>query len=129
MTYVNIHFLFDASIEWAEDTGKEELYPVNAVAATGEFCDENEDELKDILNTIKKTVDYVENNPEEAYGKIAELLELKTDVVERALQRSQLTYEVDIDATMETLNWAYESGYLSQLPKEEDLFDLRYITK
>ena len=74
-------------------------------------------------------MDYVENNPEEAYGKIAELLELKTDVVERALQRSQLTYEVDIDATMETLNWAYESGYLSQLPKEEDLFDLRYITK
>ena len=99
------------------------------MVATGEFCDENEDELKDILNTIKKTVDYVENNPEEAYGKIAELLELKTDVVERALQRSQLTYEVDIDATMETLNWAYESGYLSQLPKEEDLFDLRYITK
>lgn len=129
LTYDNIQILFDASKEWAADTGKEELYPVNAVAATGEFCDENEDELKDILNTIKKTVDYVENNPEEAYGKIAELLELKTDVVERALQRSQLTYEVDIDATMETLNWAYESGYLSQLPKEEDLFDLRYITK
>lgn len=129
LTYDNIQILFDASKEWKTDTGKAELYPVNVVAATGEFCDENEDELKDILEVIKKTVDYVENNPQEAHERIAELLELKTDVVERALQRSQLTYEVDIEATMETLKWAYESGYLSQLPKEEELFDLKYITK
>lgn len=129
LTYDNIQVLFDASKEWKADTGKTELYPVNVVVATGEFCDNHEDILKDILQVVKKTVDYIGANPEEANKKIAELLELDVNIVEQALKRSQLTYEVDIDATMETLNWAYELGYLDKLPKGEELFELEYMLK
>ena len=129
LTYDNIQVLFDASEEWMKDTGKTELYPVNVIAATGEFCDKHDKVLEEILQVIKKTVEYVEKNPEEAYQKIAKLLDLDVDVVEQALQRSQLTYDVDIEATMETLNWAYELGYLKRLPEKEELFDLKYLTK
>lgn len=105
ITYNNIQVIFDTSEEWQAD-GNEELYPVNVITATGEFCDGNKEELDDILQTIEKIVDYVDNNPGEAYEKIASLLELDADVVERALKRSKLTFKVDIEATMETLAWA-----------------------
>lgn len=127
LTYDNIQILFDASEEWLND-GNQELYPVNVIAATGEFCDGNEDELKDILQTIEKTVNYTENNPQEACEKMAELLELDTAVVERALKRSRLTFKVDVEASMATLKWACDLGYLDELPKEDKLFDFNYIT-
>lgn len=127
LTYDNIQVLFDVAKEWTVDTGKTELYPVNVVAATGEFCDGHEEELKDVLRVIEKTVNYVNERPTEAYKKIAGLLELEEDVVEHALKRSQLTFEVDIDATMKTLNWAYELGYLTKLPQKDELFDFKFI--
>lgn len=128
LTYDNIQVLFDSAAEWIAD-GHTELYPVNVIAARGEFCDEHEEELKDVLQTIEKTVDYVNENPEEANEKISVLLELDVKVVERAMKRSKLTFDVDTEATLETLKWACELGYLEQLPNEEDLFDFNYISK
>lgn len=127
LTYDNIEILFDASEEWLAD-GNEDLYPVNVIAATGEFCDENKNELVDILQTIEKTVDYVNDNPEESCEKIGELLELDAKIVERALKRSQLTFKVDIDASMKTLKWAGDLGYMDKLPEKEELFDFNYIS-
>ncbi len=128
LTYDNIDVLFDSSAEWIAD-GHTELYPVNVIAARGEFCDTHETELRDVLRTIEKTVDYVNTNPEEANEKISTLLELDEHVVERAMQRSKLTFDVDIDATLETLKWARDLGYLERLPGEEELFDFNYISK
>lgn len=128
LTYDNIDVIFDSAEEWIAD-GHEELYPVNVIVASGEFCDTHEKELKDVLLTIEQTVDYVYANPDIANAKIAALLELDVAVVEQAMQRSKLTYDVDVNATLETLKWACELGYLEQLPKEEDLFDFNYISK
>jgi len=126
MTYDNIQVLYDASKEWLAE-GNKELYPVNVIAASGEFCDNNQEELKDILQTIEKTVDYVNDNPQEAYDKMAQLLEIDAQVVERALKRSKLTFKVDVDATMETLQWACDLGYMDELPEKEKLFDFNCV--
>ena len=128
LTYDNIQVLYDASEEWLSG-GKAGLFSLDVIAAMGDFFDNHEKELNDILNTIEKTVDYVEDNPEEANAKIAGLLDLETAVVERALKRSQLTFQVDKAAAMETLSWACDLGYLDELPEEEKLFDFHYISK
>ena len=47
---------------------------------------------------------------------------------ERALKRSRLTFKVDVEASMATLKWACDLGYLDELPKEDKLFDFNYIT-
>lgn len=128
LSYDNIQVLFDMAEEWTKD-GNTELYPVNVIAASGEFCDEHETELRDVLQTIEKTVKYVDENHAEACQKIADLLEMDADVIEHALERSKLTFKVDIDATMATLGWAHEAGYLDKIPEEDKLFDFNYIAK
>lgn len=121
--------IYDASEEYKKNSGSDTVYPTNVVAASGELCDENPEIVQDIVSIIGKTADYVKENEEEANQEIAEILELEADIIAKSRNRSDLTFEIDIDATMEVLNWACELGYIEKLPSKEDLFDLRFISK
>ncbi len=113
--------LYDASAVIKEETGSDAFYPVNVVAASQDFIDNRSEELEEFLDIYKQTVDFL-NEDEEANAVLASVLELDEEVVESARERIDYTYDIDKEGSMETLKWAEELGYISELPAEEDLF-------
>ena len=127
LNYADIPGVFDVAKEWQKDTGNKNLYPVNVICATGDMCNNEPDTVRNLLKVIKKTVDYIQNNPTEAHKVMAEVLGLDVAVVDKASERSQITFDVDVDATLGTLKWAYEAGFLEQMPDPDVLFDLSFM--
>lgn len=116
-----IKVLYDASAVIREETGSDACYPVNVVAASQDFIDNRAEDLEEFLAIYKETVDFL-NEDEEANEVLAEVLSLDESVVESARGRIDYTYDIDREGSMETLKWAEELGYISELPAEEDLF-------
>ena len=123
----NIVVVYDAVAEYQKNNQSDAIYPTNVMAASGEFCDEHPEIVKNILSEIEKTVEYTRNNIEDSNEKIATVLGISQEAVNKARERCILTFDVDVDATNEVLSWARDLGYIAELPAEDDLFDLKYI--
>lgn len=123
----NIVVVYDAVVEYQKNNKSDAIYPTNVVAASGEFCDEHPEIVRDILSEIQKTVEYTKDNIEDSNQKIAAVLGISQEAVDKARERCILTFDVDVDATYEVLGWARDLGYIAELPAEDDLFDLKYI--
>lgn len=124
--YDGVTIVYDTAIEMQHDTGSEHFYPVNVWIVSDKFISTNEEKLINTLKAIKKANEYINENQMEADKTIAKLLSIDQEVIAKARDRVEFTWEVDLDATYDTLNWAYELGYLENMPSEEELFDLSY---
>lgn len=124
--YDDIKVLYDAAKEIQTETGSKSLYPVNVVVASQNFIDNNPELLKSFLKSYVKTVDFI-NNDSTANDKLAKVLELDKDILIKARKRVDYTYKVDVDASLKTLQWAHDLGYLETIPKKDELFDLRFL--
>jgi len=122
----NIKVLYDAAKEIQAKTGAKALYPVNVVAASQSFIDDNPALLKSFLAGYVKTVDFINNDPT-ANDKIAKALSLDKAIIVKARKRVDYTYKVDVPGSFKTLDWAHNLGYLKVVPKEKELFDLRFL--
>lgn len=127
LDYDNIKVVFDVPKEWQAETRNTELYPVNVISADGEFCDANREAVSDFLVQIKRTVEYIDENHDEGISLISEALDLDKTVVEKSFERSRLTFDVDVESSLGTLEWAYNAGFLDQMPTEDELFDLSFM--
>lgn len=125
--YDNAMIVYDAAAEIREDTGAEHFYPVNVLIVSEKFRTEHQDSLQKAFEAMELATDYINEKPEEANKTIASLLSLDTSTVAAARGRVEFTCELDLDATYDTLRWAYELGYLEEMPKQEELFDLSYL--
>lgn len=126
--YPDIKILYDSAKEIKAETGSKALYPVNVVAASQKFIDDDPNLLKSFLKSYKTTVDFINNDPT-ANKKIAKELSLTEDIIVKAKKRVDFTYKVDVDASFKTLGWAHNLGFLKEVPKKEELFDLRFLPK
>ena len=50
-------------------------------------------------------------------------------MVVAARRRIDYTWEVDPAAAIQTLQWAKQIGYVKQIPDQEKLFDLRFVSE
>lgn len=119
--YDDIVVLYDSPQVIKEETGSEAFYPVNVVAASQEFIDERGDDLQAFLDAYKETTDFI-NEDENANAVLAKVLELDEEVIASARNRIDYTYEIDKEASIETLKWAEELGYIEEVPQEDELF-------
>ncbi len=117
----DIVVLYDSPKEIKEETGSDAFYPVNVVAASQDMIDNRLDELKAFLDSYKATVDFL-NEDEGANAVLAKVLEMDEETIAAARERIDYTYDIDKEATVETLNWALQLGYIDEIPAEEDLF-------
>lgn len=117
----DIVVLYDSPKVIREETGSDAFYPVNVVAASQDMIDNRSDELKAFLDSYKATVDFL-NEDEGANAVLAKVLEIDEETVAAARERIDYTYEIDQDATVETLDWALQLGYIDEIPAAEDLF-------
>ena len=54
-------------------------------------------------------------------------LQLDAAVVASARHRIDYTWHVDADASLKTLEWSKQSGYLKEIPTAAKLVDLSYL--
>lgn len=117
----DIQVVYDCGKEIKSETGSENFYPVNVVAASQDFIDNRMDHLKSFIDVYKETVDFINSDPE-ANSVLAETLQMEESVVEAARERVDYTYEIDEEASLETLQWSKDMGYIDEVPAAEDLF-------
>jgi NitT/TauT family transport system substrate-binding protein len=120
--------LYDAAAEWRKlHPTADHLYPVNVVIASQPFIDHHPDLLRRFLAAYVQTVDFINQQPREANQIISRETQLTPAVVAAARKRIDYSAKVDVDASLETLRWSVELGYLKHLPTPAQLFDLRFL--
>lgn len=128
MKFKNAKVLYDSAAEWRKAyPGSGQLYPVNVVIARQSFIDAHPSELRKFLAAYAQAIKFINGNPDEANKIIADDLQLDTAVVASARHRIDYTWHVDPDATLKTLEWSKQAGYLKEIPTAAKLFDLSYL--
>ncbi len=126
--YDNVKVLYDSTKEIKAAKGNDDIYPVNVVSASQAFIDGHPEELQGFIDSYKKTVDFINEDPS-ANALIGEELELEEAVIKKARDRISYTYEIDAQGLFDTLKWANDLGYLEDIPSEEELFDYSFLGK
>lgn len=122
--------LFDGAAEWRKQyPDREHLYPVNVVIASQAFIDKHPDELRRFLAAYSEAVHFINSQPDEANGIISRETQLDRSIVVAARRRIDYSAQIDVAASLETLAWSVNLGYLKKLPTAEQLFDLRFLPK
>jgi len=120
--------LFDVANEWRrQNPGRKQLYPVNVVIASQAFIDKHPDELRRFVAAYAEAVRYINLQPDVANDIISRETQLDKAVVVAARQRIDYSSKVDVDASIETLEWSRSLGYLKRLPTPSELFDLQFL--
>lgn len=120
--------LFDASEQWRRNNPQsKQLYPVNVVIARQPFIDSHADELRSLLKAHVRTVQFINEHPDEANEIIARETGLDKGIVAHARKRIDYTEHVDVDASLKTLQWSKQLLYLKEVPSTAKLFDLKYL--
>jgi NitT/TauT family transport system substrate-binding protein len=129
-SYKDSVVLFDAAAEWRKQhPGAKHLYPVNVVIASQQFIDQHPEELRRFLAAYVEAVDFINQQPDAANDIIGRETQLDKTIVVAARRRIDYSAEVDVDASLETLAWSVELGYLKKAPTPAQLFDLRFLPK
>jgi NitT/TauT family transport system substrate-binding protein len=120
--------LFDAAADWrTQHPDRKHLYPVNVVIASQAFIDQHPDTLRRFLVAYTEAVRFINQQPDAANVIIARETQLDKAIVVTARRRIDYSARVDVDASLETLAWSLQLGYLKQPPNPTHLFDLRFL--
>lgn len=126
--YKNHIVVYDAAQEWRKQhPDSAHFYPVNVVIASQEFIDKHPDTLRRFLVAYVEAVSFINHHADEANDVISRETQLNKPIVYAARRRIDYTAQVDVNASLETLRWSVQLGYLSKLPTAEGLFDLRFL--
>ncbi len=126
--YKNHIVLLDAASEWRKEHPElPYLYPVNVVIASQAFIDAHPEELRRFLSSYVDAVQFINQHSEEANGIISKETQLDSSIVTAARKRIDYTAHVDVNASLQTLQWSEKLGYLKTPPTPQQLFDLRFL--
>ena len=120
-TYDDAVILYDSPLVLKKELGTDSFYAVNVVSASLDLIQNHRADLDKFLEVYKKTVDYINTDPN-ANAAIAAELDMDEEVVKGARERIDYTYEVDKDALERTLQWGLELGYFEKLPARDEFF-------
>ena len=121
-----VKILYDSPIEIKKESGSDTFYPVNIVSASQDLITNHPEELEKFVAVYKKTVDYINTDPE-ANAEIGKVLSLDESIIEAARDRVDFNYEIDIDGLNSTLSWTKDLGYLGELPDNEAFYNTDFI--
>jgi NitT/TauT family transport system substrate-binding protein len=130
LQFKNAKVLYDSAAEWHKSyPDSQQFYPVNVVIASQSFIDSHPDDLRRFLAAYVQAIQFVNTNPDEANKIIGDELQLDTAIVANARRRIDYTAHVDTIASLKTLEWSKQAGYLHEVPPAAKLFDLSFLPK
>jgi NitT/TauT family transport system substrate-binding protein len=122
--------LLDVAEAWRKDhPNLTSLYPVNVVIASQAFIDSHPEELRRFLEAYTQAVRFINQQPDEADTLIAQETKLNKATVVAARKRIDFKAHVNVDASLQTLDWSVKLKYLKKRPDPQDLFDLRFLPR
>lgn len=124
VAYDNISVVYDCALEWEKKYNTDYAYPVNVLAVSGEFIDNNLEQVRSVVNSINKAIDFI-NTDDTANATIATILGIDEDIVAHSRKRSIISNDLDQDALMQFMEKSKELGYIDTVPEKETLFDDR----
>jgi NitT/TauT family transport system substrate-binding protein len=130
LNFKNVKVLYDSSAEWRKSyPASDQLYPVNVVIASQSFISSRPADLRQFLAAYVQAIQFVNSKPDEANKIIADELQLDPAIIVNARRRIGYTSRVDTIASLKTLEWSKQAGYLKEVPSTATLFDLSYLPK
>jgi NitT/TauT family transport system substrate-binding protein len=130
MKFKNAKVLYDSAAEWRKSyPDAKQLYPVNVVIASQSFINTRPADLRQFLAAYVLAIKFINESPDQANQIISDELQLDDAVVANARRRIDYTSHVDPLASLKTLEWSKEAGYLKEVPPVAKLFDLSYLPK
>jgi NitT/TauT family transport system substrate-binding protein len=128
--FKNARVLYDSAAEWRKSYPEsKQLYPVNVVIARQSFIDAHPTELRQFLAAYVEAIGFINDSPDEANTIISNELQLDLAIVASARKRIDYTWRVDPAASLRTLEWSKQAGYLKEIPSAAKLFNLNYLPK
>ncbi|MFZ5640816.1 MAG: aliphatic sulfonate ABC transporter substrate-binding protein [Bacillota bacterium] len=115
-------------LEWNEIWNKGN-YPTTVLVTTQQFMDKNPELIRKWLEVHRKTVDFINRNPEETHKILNTELkkltgkELSDKTMDSAFARSTVTVDVDEKLIREFGRLSFEAGYLKKEPDLSKLVD------
>ncbi|MBQ9156043.1 MAG: ABC transporter substrate-binding protein [Eubacterium sp.] len=122
----DVQILYDSALEIQAETGSDSFYPVNVVAASGDYIANHADILQKFVDSYKKTVDYI-NTDGKANELIAGILEQDEQTIADSRTRVDFNYNIDITGLDTTLEWALNCGYLDSIPDDAEFYNNSFV--
>nr|WP_289037667.1 aliphatic sulfonate ABC transporter substrate-binding protein [uncultured Allobacillus sp.] len=110
-----------------------ETLPAAVFVTSNEMIENDPELVQNIVDAHKNATEFIQNNPDEAktiaIEKIKEITdqELSSEVIDRAWERIDFTYEVDAEVLQEFANSSYDLGFLDEQPDLSGLVDKQFI--
>jgi NitT/TauT family transport system substrate-binding protein len=128
--YHNARVLYDTSAQWRSAHPQSgQLYPVNVVIARQGFIDTRPGDLRRLLAAYVQAILFINAQPDAANQLISKETQLDTAIIAAARRRIDYTAHVDVAASLQTLQWSKQLGYLKAVPTAAQLFDLNYLPR
>lgn len=119
-------------LDWKQ-VWRDGRYPTTVLAARKEFLERNPQLVEKVVKAHIKAVEAAKANPEEARMLVKRAIknlvnkEIPDDVLAKALERGQVTAEIDGEVLRDFARLSYEAGYLKEEPNLEGLVNLQYL--
>lgn len=110
-----------------------ETLPAAVFVTSQELVDENPDMVESIVEAHKKATDFINDNPEEAkqiaIDKIKDITdqELSKEVIDRAWERIDFTYDVNEEHLQKFADSSYDLEFLKEKPDLTGLVDTSFL--
>ena len=104
----NLRIALDMNDVWSDVVGEEAILPMGAVIVRNEFLEEYPDSVEIFIDDYKKSVEYVNNNVEDASGLVAEyeIINSPKEVLEVAIPQCNITF-IDAQEAKESVEQLY----------------------
>ncbi|SDP37080.1 aliphatic sulfonate ABC transporter substrate-binding protein [Halobacillus aidingensis] len=116
-----------------QDVAFGETLPAAVFVTSQKLVDENPDMVESIVEAHKKATDFINENPEEAkqiaINKIKDITdqELSKEVIDRAWERIDFTYEVKEENLQKFADASYDLEFLKEKPDLTGLVDTSFL--
>ena len=89
---------------------------------------ENDPEtVRKLVRVTQKATDWVNENPDRTSLILANVLDTKTEVINKSMSRLNYTTDIDAESVQETIDYMAKLGYIEEGLKAEDILDTRFL--
>ncbi|MDU0204834.1 ABC transporter substrate-binding protein [Paenibacillus sp. MAH-36] len=113
-------------VDWNKIPPKDGNYPLTILVASDTFLKDHRDLAKKAVKANKQAIDFIQKNPDKAYGLISDELKqlagkgMEPALIKAAIDHLKLTQDITIEDINEQAKASFDAGYLKVKAEELD---------
>ena len=118
--------LYNVPEDWRKShEGKN--YPCRLLIVRENLLNQHPETVRKIFEVHKETVDYINTNFDQANAILANAMNLDKKIIDKARNRADFDWHLDIEGNMEMIGFAKELGYIKEVPEIDSFFYTEFI--